>query len=85
MKRNAVRQRATNMKHCRRLVCVLIDQQQLLCQQVSYSHKRRERKGTQLKPRPQQIIARAKTDLLHQLTIWYKVLKTVLCNQKAES
>ena len=73
------------MKHCKRSVCVLTDQQQLLCQQLSYSHKSRKRKGTQLKPRPQQIIARAKTDKLHQLTIWYKVLKTVSCNEKAES
>lgn len=47
MKRSAVSQRATNMKHCKRSVCVPTDQQQ--CQQLSYSHKGRKRKGTQLK------------------------------------
>lgn len=76
MKRNAVCQRATNMKHCRRLVRVLTDQQQLLCQQLSHSHKSRKRKGTQLKPRSQQIIARAKTDLtLQNCTSWLFGLK----------
>ena len=90
MKRNTVHQRATNMKHCRRLVCVLTDQQQLLCQQLSYSHKSRKRKGTQLKPRSQQIIARAKTDLtLQNCTRWVFGIKSLrlFCalNQKAET